>query len=196
MGRQPRLHRAAHLALARPGDREAGLPADRPRSERRRSVAVRAPDRSRCSRGHGRAGACVVPQDLRCDGDAHHGADQARARLPGGAALRESAGRGGRAANRRPGGRDDDVAGQGPAGRLRRLRPELARQDDRDRLLGAADPGRARLGAAACGTRCPLSTRPRSRSRRCRSESRRSATRRPACGATRRACRRGSSAWA
>ena len=196
MGRQPRLHRAAHLALARPGDREAGLPPDRPRSERRRSVAVRAPDRSRGSRGHGRAGACVVPQDLRCDGDAHHGADQARARVPGGAALREGPGRGGGAAHRRPGGRDDDVAGQGPAGRLRRLRPELARQDDRDRLLGAADPRRARLGAAALG-----------RGARCRpgrvhdrddagSESRRSATRRPACGATRPACRRGSSASA
>ena len=79
MGRQPRLHRAAHLALARPGDREAGLPADRPRSERRRPVAVRAPDRGRRSRGHGRARAGVLPEDLRCDRAAHPGADQARA---------------------------------------------------------------------------------------------------------------------
>ena len=38
------------------------------------------------------------------------------------------------------------MAGQRPAGRLRRLRPELARQDDRDRLLGAADPD-ARVSA-------------------------------------------------
>ena len=72
-------------------------------------------------------------------------------RVPGGAPLREGARGGGRAAHRRPGDRDDDVARRRPAWRLRRLRPELARQDDRVRVLRAADAGRARLGTAALG---------------------------------------------
>ena len=46
---------------------------------------------------------------------------------------------GGRAADRRPGSRDDDLAGQGPARRLRRLRTELSRPDDRFRLLDSTD---------------------------------------------------------
>ena len=50
------------------------------------------------------------------------------------------------------------------------------------RLLGAADAGRARVGAARAGTRCRTSTRRRSRSRRCARGSRRSATRCAACG--------------
>ena len=43
--------------------------------------------------------------------------------------------RAGRAPRRRPGRRDDDVARRGPCRRLRRLRPERARQDDRLRVL-------------------------------------------------------------
>ena len=42
VGREPRLHRAAHVALARARDRAARLPADRPRPDERRAVAARA----------------------------------------------------------------------------------------------------------------------------------------------------------
>ena len=58
---------------------------------------------------------------------------------------------GGRAAHRRPGDRDDDVARRRSRRRVRRLRPERARPHDRVRVLGAADAGRARLGAAPLG---------------------------------------------
>ena len=58
LGGQPRLHRAAHVALARARDREAGLPADRPRPDPRRPVAVRPPDRARRARRDGRARPC------------------------------------------------------------------------------------------------------------------------------------------
>src|SRR5215475_12945195 len=47
VGDQPRLHRAAHVELACPRDRGAGLPADRPRPDLRRPVAVRPRDRAR-----------------------------------------------------------------------------------------------------------------------------------------------------
>src|SRR3954468_1235271 len=63
VGDQPRLHRVAHVAFARTEDRGAGLRADRPRSVARRPVAVRPPDCARRARGHGRARACVVPED-------------------------------------------------------------------------------------------------------------------------------------
>ncbi len=55
LGREPRLHRAAHVALARARDRAARLPADRPRPDDRRAVAVRPRDRARRARGDGRA---------------------------------------------------------------------------------------------------------------------------------------------
>ncbi len=55
LGREPRLHRAAHLALARARDRAARLPADRPRPDDRRAVAVRPRDRARRAGGDGRA---------------------------------------------------------------------------------------------------------------------------------------------
>ena len=79
VGREPRLHRAAHVALARAGDRAARLPADRPRPDDRRPVAVRARDRARRARGDGRARARVVPEDVGRDRPAHPRADQARA---------------------------------------------------------------------------------------------------------------------
>ena len=50
-----------------------------------------------------------------------------------------------------PGPRDDGVAEEEAAWRARRPPPERARQDDRVRLLGAAEAGRARLDAAALG---------------------------------------------
>src|SRR5215213_11331979 len=77
LGREPRLHRAPHVVVARAGDREAGLPPDRPRSDERRPVAVRARDRARRARGDGRARALVVSEDVRVDGDARPGADPA-----------------------------------------------------------------------------------------------------------------------
>ena len=88
-------------------------------------------------------------------------------RVPGGAPLREGARRGGRAAHRRPARRDDDLARRRPDRRLRRLRPERARPDDR-----VAPTRCGRRPTRACrrrsaGTRCRTSTRPRSRSRRC-----------------------------
>ena len=151
VGRQPRLHRAAHVALARARHRAARLPADRPRPERGQPVGVRARDRARRAGGDGRARPRLVPEDLRRDRAAHPRADPAGAAVPGGAPVREGARRGGRAARRRPGRRDDDLAGGRPERRLRRLRPERARPDDRVGLLGAADAGRARLGAAGLG---------------------------------------------
>ena len=57
--------------------------------------------------------------------------------------------RGGRAARRRPGRRDDDVEGGRPARRLRRLRPERARPDDR-----LAPTRCARRLTRACRLRC------------------------------------------
>ena len=88
---------------------------------------------------------------------------RAGAAVPGGAAIREGARGGGRAARRRPGRRDDDVAGGRPARRLRRLRPERARPDDRLGLLG-----RARRRTRGCrlrwsGRRSPAPTRRGSR---------------------------------
>ena len=148
VGRQPRLHRAPHLALARGRHRAAGLPADRPRPERGQPVGVRARDRARREGGDGRARARVVPEDLGRDRPAHPRADPAGAAVPGGAAVREGARGGGRAARRRPGRGDDDLEGRRPARRLRRLRPERPRPDDRRGLLGAADAGRASLGTA------------------------------------------------
>ena len=165
VGRQPRLHRAAHVALARARHRAARLPADRPRPDDRRAMGVRPRDRARREGGDGRARARVVPEDLRRDRAAHPRADQAGAAVPGGAPVREGARGGGRAAHRRPGGRDDDLARRRPGRRLRRLRPERARPDDRVRLLDPAGRRRARLGAASAGTRSRPSTRRRSRSK-------------------------------
>ena len=114
--------------------------------------------------------------------------------VPRRAPLREGAGAGGRAAHRRPGGRDDDLARRRSRRRVRRLRPERARPDDRGGVLGAADGGRARLRAAALG---------RGRGRRARGVHARddaaaasppSAIRCAACGATRRRCDHASSA--
>ena len=182
VGDQPRLHRAAHLALARRGDRAAGLPPDRPRPDLRRPVAVRARDRARRAGGDGRARPRVVPEDLRRDRSPHPRADQAGARVPGGAPLREGAGGGGRAARRRPGGRDDDVA-------RRRPRAASSSTSARTRATGRSPPrtpcGRRRTRACrrrCAGTRSPTSSPPRSPSRRCATGSPRSATRWRACG--------------
>ena len=60
LGRQPRLHRAAHLALARGRHRAARLPADRPRPERGEPVGVRPRDRARREGRDGRARAGVA----------------------------------------------------------------------------------------------------------------------------------------
>src|SRR5581483_8648331 len=91
VGREPRLHRAAHVVVARAGDRAARLPADRPRSHDRRAVAVRARDRARRARGHGRARAALVSEDVRRHRAAHSRADQAGARVPARAPVRDGA---------------------------------------------------------------------------------------------------------
>src|SRR5439155_1388820 len=139
LGDQPGVHRAAHLALARPGDREARLSAHRPRSVAGGAMAVRAGDRPRRPRGDGGAWARRVPEDVGGHRPAHHGADQAGAELSRRAPLREGPRRGGGAADRRPGGRDHDVARRRTPWRFCRLRPELARQDDCVCVLGAPD---------------------------------------------------------
>ena len=59
--------------------------------------------------------------------------------------LREGPRARGGAPDRRPDGRDDDVEGLRPQRRLRRLRPERARPDDRFRLLDPPDSRRARF---------------------------------------------------
>ena len=79
VGDQPRLHRAAHVALAHRRHRASRLPADRPRPDGRRAVAVRARDRARRSGRDAGARARVVSEDVRRDGAAHPGADQAGA---------------------------------------------------------------------------------------------------------------------
>ena len=88
---EPRLHRAAHVALARARDRAARLPADRPRPERGQPVGVRARDRARRPRGDGRARARVVPEDVGRDRPPHPRADPAgaaRSRRCGGSRRR------------------------------------------------------------------------------------------------------------
>ncbi len=82
LGREPRLHRAAHLAFARARDRAPGLPPDRPRPDDRRPVAVRARDRARRTRGARRARPALVSEDVGRDRPAHPGADPPRAAVP------------------------------------------------------------------------------------------------------------------
>ena len=91
VGRQPRLHRAAHLALARRGHRAAGLSADRPRPDDRRAVAVRSRDRARRARRDGGARARRLSEDVGRDRSPHPRADQARGLVPRSATLREGA---------------------------------------------------------------------------------------------------------
>ena len=149
---------------------------------------LRSGDRAGREGGDGRPGARVVSEDLGCDGAAHPRADPAGARVPGGAAIREGARGGGRAASRRPGRRDDDVARGRPERRLRRLRPERARPDDRLRLLRAADPGRTRVDPAAVGRGRALRPVALHGADDAEAARRRSATSRPGCGGARRAC--------
>ena len=85
--RQPRLHRAAHVALADRRRRAAGLPADRPRPERGQPLVARPRDRDGGEGGDGRAGAGLVPEDLGRDRPAHPRADSARAPIPGTSAI-------------------------------------------------------------------------------------------------------------
>ena len=65
LGGEPRVHRAAHVALARARHRAARLPAHRPRPDLRRAVEARPRDRARRQRGAGRAGPAELPEDLR-----------------------------------------------------------------------------------------------------------------------------------
>ncbi len=182
LGREPRLHRAAHVAFARARDRAARLPADRPRPERRGPVAVRAGDRARRAGGDGRARASLVPEDLRRDRAAHPRADQARAAVSGGAPVRKGARRGGRAADRRP----------AVATTTWRVADRIGvfvdfGQNARDRTIACAYSVRpvpdARVSAPLALGR---GRRRRSgrvhASRRCAPGSRRSATRRAGCG--------------
>ena len=81
VGREPRVHRAAHVALACPRHRAARLPPHRPRPDVRGAVATRAEDRSRRQGRDGRARAEELPEDVRVDRAARPRADQAGARL-------------------------------------------------------------------------------------------------------------------
>ena len=67
LDRQPRLHRPAHLALARRRRRPARLPADRPRPERGQPLAARAQDRTRREGRDGRARAGELSEDIGLD---------------------------------------------------------------------------------------------------------------------------------
>src|SRR5205085_9862428 len=125
--------------------------AHRPRPDVRGPVAPRARDRAGRAGGARRVGARVVPEDIRRDRLARARADPTADPLPGRAPVRESRRRGGRAAHRRPGRRDDDLACRRAARRVRRLRTERARPDDRLCVLRPADARRARLGPAALG---------------------------------------------
>ena len=95
-----------------------------------------------------------------------------------GAARRAGARARGRAA--RAGARDQQVVEGGAPRRLPRLQPEREGPHRRRRLLGAAEAGRARLGAADLGRDRRLRSRRTSRCARCRRASRRSATATPA----------------
>ncbi len=163
MPRRSRGSRTSAASSCTPGPRgcrrsRAGLPADRPRPDLGRPVAVRARDRARRARGDGRARARVVPEDLRRDRAAHPGTDSPELPFPRGAAVRKGARRGGRAAHRRPERRDDDLAARRPRRGVRRLRPERARPDDRHATRCARRPTRGL--APLRWTRLPAS-RPR-----------------------------------
>ena len=163
MGRQPGLRRAAHVAFARARHRAARLSPDRPRPDLRRAVATRAEDRPCRQGGDGRARIEELSQDVGVDRAPRSRADQAGARIPGSAAAGEGDGAGDRAQDRGPGGCDDDVEGRRPARRVRRLRPERARPDDRVRVLDSSDSRRAGFCAARLGRSARRSSRSGSR---------------------------------
>ena len=184
VGDQPRLHRAAHVALARRRHRAAGLPADRPRPDRRRAVAVRARDRARRAGRDGRARARVVSEDVGRDRAAHPRADQA------GAACSRRCGGSRRRSRRRSSG-----ASATRTSRRRRGASPTARgvfvdfgQNARDRTIACAYSVRPTPDARVSA---PLALgRGRRRraggvhaSRRCARGSPRSATRCAGCGA-------------
>ena len=109
----------------------------------------------------------LLPEDVRRDGLHILAPIKPDLPFPDVRRFAKAAGAGGRAARRRSGGRDDDVACRRSRRRVRRLRPERPRPDDRGGVLRAADAGRARLGAAPVGRGRSASSRRRSRSRRC-----------------------------
>jgi hypothetical protein len=139
------------VALEDRRDRAPGLPADRPRSDDRRPVGARTGHRASRQGGAGRARVADLSENLRLDRATHPHADPAGAAVPRGAQVREGGRAGGRAARRRPARGDHDMEGRRPRRRLRRLRPERTRSDDRGRVLDPADARRARFGAAALG---------------------------------------------
>ena len=151
LGREPRLHRAAHLALARARDRAAGLPADRPRPDERRPVAVRARDRARRARGDGRARARSYPKTSGATGLHILAPIQPELPFP---EVRRFAKALAEEVERR-------VGDQAVATTTWRVADRVGvfvdfGQNARDRtiasrLLGAPDAGRARVGAAALG---------------------------------------------
>jgi LigD, primase-polymerase domain len=102
-------------------------------------------------RGYGRARLSLVPEDLGRHRTSHPRANQVGASLSRRSRLRQGAGPGGGPAGRERGRGHDDLEGRRPAWRLRRLRPERSRPDDRLRLLDSADSGCARLRAVAVG---------------------------------------------
>ena len=96
-----------------------------------------------------RARAALVREDERRRRDPRPRADRAPLLVPGDVRARRA--RVARARGGEPGARDDRVAEEEASRRARRPPPERARQDDRVRLLGAAEAGGAGVDAAALG---------------------------------------------
>src|SRR4029079_15183130 len=133
--------------------RQAGAPGLRRLRPRPAGVAqrVRAGDSGRApDPGGARAArAPLVREDERRGRDPRARAGHAALLVTGGVRVRGAGvpeARGGK-----PGSRDDRVAEEEAARRARRPPPERARQDDRLRLLGATQAGRAGLDAAPLG---------------------------------------------
>ena len=172
-----------------PGDRAARLPADRPRPDHRRAVAVRPRDRARRARGDGRARARARTRRRRARPGCTSWRRSGRScRSPTCAGSRR---RSREEVERRIGDqarRDDDLARRRPGRRVRRLRPERPRPHDRVRRTRS---GRRRTRASrrrCAGTRSRPSTRRRSRVETMPAGSPTPATRCAACGAARRRC--------
>ena len=126
VGREPRVRRAAHVALARARHRAARLSPDRPRPDVRgqwrhvRKIALVVKEVM------DELGLKSFPKTSGSTGLHVLAPIKPELGVPRGAAAGEGDGAGGRAADRRPGGGDDDLEGGRPARRVRRLRPERA----------------------------------------------------------------------
>ena len=179
---EPRLPRAASASGARRRSRSSRRAARRSRSGARRRVAADPRGRRGRARDARRLRPGRLAEDVRLARHARLRAHRAALDLRRGAPRGAGARARGRAA--RAGARDEQVVEGGAPRRVPRLQPEREGPHDRQRLLGAADGRRARVGAARRGTRSTTATPPTSRSRRCRRGSRSSAIGTPASTST------------